>query len=405
MILLFAALVAVTSTAAPAPDFQRDIRPILSRQCFACHGPDEHSRKANLRLDLRESALAPAKSGKRAIVPGKPDASELVRRITSTDHNKLMPPPETKKQLTPAEVDTLRRWVAAGADYQPHWAFIKPKQTALPKVKQTAWPQNAIDHFILARLEKEGLKPSPPADDYTLVRRLYLDLIGLPPTPEEADDFVRQLSLSRSPTFSPAAGESGQVRKRESEQKVIAALVDKLLASPHYGERWARPWLDLARYADTNGYEKDRPRNVWPWRDWVIRALNEDLPFDQFTIHQLAGDLLPNNSKLQTQNSELSHLVATGFHRNTMLNEEGGIDPLEFRFYAMVDRVATTGTTWLGLTTGCAQCHTHKFDPIPHTEFYSLMAFLNNADEPDLDLPNPALAEQHRKNLERAAQL
>ena len=368
--------------AAPAPDFQREVRPILSRQCFACHGPDEHARKAGLRLDLREAALAPAKSGQRALVPGKPDASELVRRITSTDHNKLMPPPETKKQLAPAEVDTLRRWVAAGADYQPHWAFIKPQQAPLPTVRQTTWPQNAIDHFVLARLEQAGLKPSPPADDYTLVRRLYLDLLGLPPTPEEADAFVKSV----------------QGGNRKSE---IVNLVDRLLASPHYGERWARPWLDLARYADTNGYEKDRPRPIWPWRDWVIRALNDDLPFDQFTIHQLAGDLLPPDPRRQT----LDPVVATGFHRNTMLNEEGGIDPLEFRFYAMVDRVATTGTTWLGLTTGCAQCHTHKFDPIPHTEFYSLMAFLNNADEPDLDLPNPALAEQHRKNLERAAQL
>ncbi|KAF0177680.1 MAG: hypothetical protein FD161_2324 [Limisphaerales bacterium] len=391
--------------AAPAPDFQRDVRPILSRQCFACHGPDEHARKAGLRLDLREAALKPAKSGKRALVPGKPDQSELVRRITSTDHNKVMPPPETKKHLTPAEMDTFRRWVASGADYQPHWAFIKPKQAALPKVKQAGWPQNAIDHFILARLEKEGLKPSPPADDYTLVRRLYLDLIGLPPTPEEADDFVRQLSLSRSPTFSPAAGESGQVRRRESELKVIAALVDKLLASPHYGERWARKWLDLARYADTNGYEKDRPRNIWPWRDWVIRALNEGLPFDQFTIQQLAGDLLPavQGSRFKVQG--LDPLVATGFHRNTMLNEEGGIDPLEFRFYAMADRVATTGTTWLGLTLMCAQCHTHKFDPIPQTEYYGVMAFLNNADEPDQDLPDAALDELHRKNLERAATL
>jgi mono/diheme cytochrome c family protein len=370
----------------PAPDFQRDVRPILSRQCFACHGPDEHSRKAGLRLDLRESALAPAKSGKRALVPGKPDQSELVRRITSTDHNKVMPPPETKKQLTPAEVDTLRRWVAAGADYQPHWAFIKPKQAVLPKVKQTSWPQNAIDHFILARLEKEDLKPSLPADDYTLVRRLYLDLIGLPPTPEEADSFVKSVQIG-------------------NRQSAIGILADKLLASPHYGERWARKWLDLARYADTNGYEKDRPRNIWPWRDWVIRALNEDLPFDQFTIQQIAGDLLPNNSKPQTPNSELSRLVATGFHRNTMLNEEGGIDPLEFRFYAMVDRVATTGTTWLGLTVGCAQCHTHKFDPIPHTDFYAMMAFLNNADEPDQDLPDAALEEQHRKNLARAGEL
>ncbi|MBM3871212.1 MAG: DUF1549 domain-containing protein, partial [Verrucomicrobia bacterium] len=382
LIILSAALVAATCAAAPAPDFQREVRPILSRQCFACHGPDEHSRKGGLRLDLRDAAVAPAKSGKRAIVPGKPDASELIRRITSTDHNKVMPPPEVKKQLTPAEVDLLRRWVAAGADYQPHWAFIKPKQASLPKVRQTSWPQNAIDHFVLARLEQQGLKPSPPADDYTLVRRLYLDLIGLPPTPEEADAFVKS-----------AAG--------VNRKSAIATLVDQLLASSHYGERWARKWLDLARYADTNGYEKDRPRNIWPWRDWVIRALNEDLPFDQFTIQQIAGDLLPRDARRQT----LDPLIATGFHRNTMLNEEGGIDPLEFRFYAMVDRVATTGTTWLGLTVGCAQCHTHKFDPIPHTEFYSMMAFLNNADEPDQDLPDRALADQHRKNLEQAAKL
>jgi mono/diheme cytochrome c family protein len=384
----FIALLALAfpAAAAPAPDFQREVRPILSRQCFACHGPDEHARKANLRLDLRDAALAPAKSGQRAVVPGKPEQSELVRRITSTDHNKLMPPPETKKQLTAAEADTLRRWVTAGADYQPHWAFIKPKQAALPKVKQTTWPQNAIDHFILARLEKEGLKPSAPADDYTLVRRLYLDLIGLPPTPEEADAFVKSVQIG-------------------NRQSAIANLADKLLASPHYGERWARKWLDLARYADTNGYEKDRPRSIWPWRDWVIRALNNDLAFDQFTVHQLAGDLLPPGQSSRFKAQGLDPFVATGFHRNTMLNEEGGIDPLEFRFYAMVDRVATTGTTWLGLTLGCAQCHTHKFDPIPHAEFYSMMAFLNNADEPDQDLLDAALDEQHRKNLARAAKL
>ena len=373
---------ACTAAAAPAPDFQRDVRPILSRQCFACHGPDEHARKSGLRLDLRDAALAPTKSGQRALVPGQPAQSELVRRITSTDHNVLMPPPESKKQLTPAEVETLRRWVATGADYQPHWAFVKPQQAALPKVKQTTWPQTAIDYFILACLEQAGLTPSPPAADYTLVRRLYLDLLGLPPTPEEADAFVKSVQIG-------------------NRQSAIANLADQLLASPHYGERWARKWLDLARYADTNGYEKDRPRNIWPWRDWVIRALNDDFPFDQFTIHQLAGDLLPPDARRQT----LDPVVATGFHRNTMLNEEGGIDPLEFRFYAMVDRVATTGTTWLGLTVGCAQCHTHKFDPIPHTEYYAMMAFLNNADEPDLDLPDAALDEQHRKNLARAAQL
>ncbi|MFM8469158.1 MAG: PSD1 and planctomycete cytochrome C domain-containing protein [Limisphaerales bacterium] len=371
--------------AAPKPDFQREVRPILSRNCFACHGPDEHSRKSGLRLDLRDAALAPAKSGKRAVVPGKPEQSELVRRITSTDHNQVMPPPEAKKQLTPTEADTLRRWVASGADYQPHWAFSKPKQAPLPKVKQTSWPQNAIDHFVLARLEQAGLQPSPPADDYTLVRRLYLDLIGVPPTPEEADEFVKAVKLG-------------------NRQSAIGNLADKLLASPHYGERWARKWLDLARYADTNGYEKDRQRNIWPWRDWVIRVLNEDLPFDQFTIQQIAGDLLPRPA-LDSRPSTLDPFIATGFHRNTMLNEEGGIDPLEFRFYAMVDRVATTGTTWLGLTVGCAQCHTHKFDPIAHTEFYGLMAFLNNADEPDLDLPDAALATEHAKNLARAAQL
>ena len=398
-----AALGVAQLTAAPAaaPDFQREVRPVLARNCFACHGPDEPARKGGLRLDERDAALKPAKSGKRAIVGGQPGQSELLRRVASADPDHVMPPPETKKRLTSAEVDTLRRWIAAGADYQPHWAFVPPKQAPLPKVKQTTWPQNAIDHFVLARLEQAGLSPAPPADAYTLVRRLYLDLIGLPPTPEEADEFVRQLSLAHPPAFTPAAGESEKAGKRESEQRVIAALVDKLLASPHYGERWARKWLDLARYADTNGYEKDRPRNIWPWRDWVIRALNEDLPFDQFTIQQIAGDLLPPDARRQT----LDPLVATGFHRNTMLNEEGGIDPLEFRFYAMVDRVATTGTTWLGLTMGCGQCHAHKFDPITHTEFYGMMAFLNNADEPDYDVPDPALAAQHEQNLARAAQL
>ncbi len=383
-----AALLGLTSsvsTAAPAPDFQREVRPILSRQCFACHGPDEHARKGKFRLDLRDEALKPAKSGKTPIVPGKPDKSELIRRIFATDHGDVMPPPETKKPLSEEQKQILKRWIAAGADYQPHWAFIKPKQAPLPKVKQTGWPQNAIDHFILARLEKEGLKPSAPADDFTLVRRLYLDLIGLPPTPEDADAFVKS-----------AAG---------NRRAAIEKLVDDLLASPHYGERWARKWLDLARYADTNGYEKDRPRNIWPWRDWVIRALNTDLPFDQFTIHQLAGDLLPEAERAKSSAQGLDPLIATGFHRNTMLNEEGGIDPLEFRFYAMVDRIATTGTTWLGLTLGCAQCHTHKYDPVPHPEYYSMMAFLNNADEPDMDLPDASLDEQHRKNLERAARL
>jgi hypothetical protein len=350
-------------------DFNRDVRPILGRHCFKCHGPDEGARKARLRLDLRAAATGKAKSGERAIVPGRPDESELILRIFSTEETEVMPPPAVKNPLSAAQKQLLRRWIAAGAVYQPHWAFVPPRQAPLPRIKQIDWPRNPIDVFVLARLEAAGLRPSPRADRYTLVRRLSLDLIGLPPTPEEADAFVNDPS--------PTAYEK---------------LVDRLLASPHYGERWARRWLDLARYADTNGYEKDRFRSVWPYRDWVIRALNRDLPFDQFTVEQIAGDLLPNATQEQK--------VATGFHRNTMLNEEGGIDPLEFRFHAMTDRVATTGTVWLGLTLGCAQCHTHKFDPIPQRSYYQFMAFLNNADEPEMEVPLPEIAAR-RADLEK----
>jgi len=365
---------AASGKSRPAVDFQREVRPILSRYCFKCHGPDEGSRKGNLRLDLRESALQPAKSGERAVVPGRPNESELIRRVFAVDPDDVMPPPETKQSLSAAEKETLRRWIASGAEYQPHWAFVQPRQVPPPKVRNKRWPQNEIDHFVLARLEQEGLKPSPRADAHTLVRRVYLDLIGLPPTPEEVAEFVHDRS--------PGAYES---------------LVDRLLASPHYGERWARRWLDLARYADTNGYEKDRPRSIWPWRDWVIKSLNEDLPFDQFTIKQIAGDMLPG--------ATIEDRIATGFHRNTMLNEEGGIDPLEFRYHAMTDRVATTGTTWLGLTTGCAQCHTHKYDPITHTEYFQFMAFLNNADEPEIDLPDEGVAARRREIEARIAKL
>ena len=357
------------------PDFTSDVRPLLSRNCFKCHGPDEGSRKSGLRLDVRDAALKPAKSGATALVPGKPAESELVKRIFTTDADEVMPPPSTKHQLTSAEKETLKQWIAAGAEYKQHWAFVLPVQTALPKLsKLKAQSSNPIDAFVLARLEKEKLSPSPPADRYTLVRRVYLDLIGLPPTPEEADAFVNDRSAN-----------------------AYEKLVDGLLASPSYGERWARRWMDLARYADSNGYEKDRERTIWPWRDWVIKALNADLPFDQFTIEQIAGDMLPK--------ATVDQIIATGFHRNTMLNEEGGIDPLEFRFHAVADRVLTTGATWLGLTVGCAQCHTHKYDPIQHREYYQMMAFLNNADEPDLDLPKPDSAEKQRANLEKAAKL
>jgi hypothetical protein len=347
--------------AAEGPDVFNDrVRPILARHCFKCHGPDDKARKARLRLDVREQALRPAKSGKPAIVPGKAEESELVRRIFA-DEDEVMPPPHAKNPLTEADKQTLRRWVADGAEYRPHWAFVPPRQGPLPKVIHADWPKNAIDFFVLARLEAAGLAPGPAAGRHTLVRRLYLDLIGLPPVPEEADAFVNDPD--------PAAYEK---------------LVDRLLASPHYGERWARRWLDLARYADTNGYEKDRARSIWPYRDWVINALNADMPFDRFTVEQLAGDMLPGAAPSQR--------IATGFHRNTMLNEEGGIDPLEFRFHAMTDRLATTGTTWLGLTLGCAQCHTHKFDPILHKEYYRVFAFLNNADEPEMEVPQPEAA-------------
>jgi hypothetical protein len=360
-----AAILLALPLAGAEVDFQREVRPILSGICFKCHGPDEAARKSGLRLDLREEALKPAKSGDIAIVPGDVSKSALVKRIFTTDEDDLMPPPKAKMPLTDAQKEILKRWVAEGAEYRPHWAFVAPKRPTLPEVKQKDWPRNEIDYFILARLEKEGLKPSETADKYTLVRRVYLDLVGLPPTLEQADEFVN-----------------------DSSPTAFERLVDHLLESPHYGERWARRWLDLARYADTNGYEKDRPRSIWAYRDWVINALNKDMPFDQFTIEQLAGDLLPNPTQDQ--------LIATGFHRNTMLNEEGGADPLEYRFHAMVDRVHVTATTWLGLTMACAQCHTHKYDPIQHSEYYKFMAFMDNSDEPLMDLKKPDVAKKRQ---------
>jgi Protein of unknown function (DUF1549)/Protein of unknown function (DUF1553)/Planctomycete cytochrome C len=370
-ILLSAAGISV----AGGPDFSREVRPILSQHCFKCHGPDDGAREAKLRLDLRDSAIAHREPGKAPIVPGKPESSELIRRIFSHDADEIMPPPAANKPLSDSERGILRAWVAAGAEYKPHWAFVPPRQAPPPAVSSLAASSQGlrlrgpIDAFIQAQLESSGLKSAPEADRYTLIRRASLDLSGLPPTPAEVDAFVNDPA--------PDAYER---------------LVDRLLASPHYGERWARRWLDLARYADTNGYEKDRTRSIWPYRDWVIAAVNADMPFDQFTIKQLAGDMLPN--------ATIEDRVATGFHRNTMLNEEGGIDPLEYRYYAVVDRVGTTGTVWLGLTVRCAQCHTHKFDPIPHRDYYRMMVFLNNADEKQVDIPVPALISR-RQQIER----
>ncbi len=356
-----------------APDFTTEVRPILSRYCFKCHGPDDKARKAELRLDVREAALKPAESGEPAIVPGKAEKSEFVKRITTTDEDDVMPPKATKMEMSAAQKDILRRWVAAGAEYKQHWAFVAPKRPAVPVTKTAS--KNPLDAFLSTRLEKESLALSAETDAATLCRRMYLDLIGLPPTPEEIAAFEKD-----------AAG---------GMEAAAGRLADKLLAMPQYGERWARKWLDLARYADTNGYEKDRERSIWPYRDWVINAINADMPYDQFTIEQVAGDMLPNATPQQR--------VATGFHRNTMLNEEGGIDPLEFRFHAMTDRVATTGAVWLGLTIGCAQCHTHKYDPILHREYYGVMAFLDNADEPELDLGSADAA--RKANADRAEKL
>jgi len=372
---------ALASEAAGKVDFLRDIRPILSAHCFKCHGPDSKTRKAGLRLDQRDEALRPAKSGARAVVPGNPTDSSLLDRVHATDPDEVMPPPATKQPLSTSQKELLRRWIAEGADYPPHWAFVPPQRPSIPKVNLDAEtkgdpqpPIGPIDAFIRARLALEDLTPSPEADRVTLVRRVYLDLIGLPPSPDEAKAFLD-----------------------DKDPQAYEKLVDRLLASPHYGERWARRWMDLARYADTNGYEKDRPRSIWPWRDWLIRALNDDLSFDRFTVEQIAGDMLPDAS--------VSQRVATGFHRNTMINEEGGVDPLEFRFHAMVDRVHTTSSTWLGLTLACAQCHTHKYDPVDHRDYYRFMAFLDNADEPVMDVPDDARASRRREIEARIASL
>ena len=360
------ALFLLLTASALAVDFNLDVRPVLAQQCFTCHGMDDHARKGKLRLDLSESAHGKGKSGEIAIVPGKPDASEVIKRILSTDEDEVMPPPHTKKVMSDKDKATLKVWIAEGAKYEAHWAYSPPKASTDAKA--------SIDHFIRERLEKEGLNPSPEAEAYTLVRRVYLDLIGLPPTPAEADSFVNDKS--------PGAYDK---------------LVDTLIASQHYGERWARRWLDLARYADTNGFEKDRPRQIWPYRDWVVKALNSDMPFDQFSIKQLAGDMLPNITP--------DDLIATGFHRNTMLNEEGGIDPNEYRFYSMVDRVGVTGTAWMGLTLNCCQCHTHKYDPILHTDYYSVMALLNNADEPTYHIETPEVKARQDANVVKIEQL
>ena len=330
--------------------YSEHIQPLLSNNCFSCHGPDEGNRKAGLRLDRREGAIADL-GGYAAVVPGKPDESMLLMRIAADDPAERMPPPHAKKpRLTESQVELMRAWIQEGASYDEHWAFQPLDTSEPPEVQDRSWTRNGIDRFILARLQEEGLQPSQEADRATLIRRVSLDLTGLLPTPAE----VRQF-------------------EHDSDPAAYEKLVDRLLASPHYGERWGRHWLDQARYADSNGYTIDSDRAMWPYRDWVIKAHNDDMPFDQFTLEQLAGDLLPSPTKNQ--------LIATGFHRNTLINEEGGTDAEQFRHESVVDRVNTTGAVWLGLTVGCAQCHTHKFDPIPHRDYYQLFAFFNQTSD------------------------
>jgi hypothetical protein len=342
-LLTAAACTVAGSPAAAAPDFQRDIQPILAEHCAHCHGIDEATRQGGLRLDIRGHALEGGDSGEAAIVPGKPAESGLVARIRSTDPDVVMPPPHEKKPLAPEQMRLLEEWIAAGASYEPHWAFVAPRKAVVPVAAAATSP---IDAFVGRHLADNGLRPSPPADPATLCRRLYLDLVGLPPSPDDLAAFAR-----------------------DGYEKTV----DVLLASPRFGEKWARHWLDLARYADSNGYEKDLPREMWAWRDWVIAALNRDMPYDQFVIEQIAGDLLPDATQDQ--------VVATGFLRNSMINEEGAIIPEEFRMVEMFDRVDCVGKAVLGLTTQCAQCHSHKFDPLTHDEYYGMFAFLNDTYE------------------------
>ncbi len=369
--------VAFRATGEPVPSavsYTRDVRPILSNRCFKCHGPDESAREAGLRLDTFEGATGALRHGGRAIVPGEPGAGELVRRVTSGDAEERMPPPEAGAPLTAREVETLRRWIAEGGRYEPHWSFVAPRRPEPPRVSDERWVRNEIDRFVLARLDREGIRPSAEADRATLIRRVSLDLTGLPPTPAEVEAFV------------------GDARPGAWER-----VVDRLLASPAYGERMAAAWLDQARYADTKGYEADRRRTMWPWRDWVIRAFNADVPYDRFIAEQLAGDLLPD--------AGAEGLVATAFHRNTMTNDEGGTDDEEFRVAAVVDRVNTTMQVFMGLTMACAQCHTHKYDPITHTDYYRVFAVFNttlDADRMDEAPTLPVPVPEREADLARA---
>ena len=348
---ILVALGSGTTAAASSVQFQRDIRPLLADKCLTCHGTDEAKRSTSLRFDTEDGAFAQLAGGGYAIVPGDPSQSQMYVRLTSADTTIRMPPAYMgHDRLSEEEIDLIRRWIEEGAKWQNHWAFIPVERPPTPDVVDTPWPAGALDHFILARLEQEGLKPSPEAERTTLIRRLSLDLTGLPPAPDQVEAFLADDS-------------------RDAYEKVV----DRLLASSQYGERMAFPWLEAARYADTHGYQNDQQRSMWRWRDWVIDAFNRNLPFDRFTIEQIAGDLLPDATRSQR--------IATAFNRNHRGNTELGIVPEEYAVEYVVDRVETTATVWLGLTLGCARCHDHKYDPITQKEFYRFYAYFNNVPD------------------------
>lgn len=360
------------------PEFDRDIRPILAENCFPCHGPDQNKRKAKLRLDRQEDAFKVLPNGDLAIVPKDITRSKLVERIGSKDPEEVMPPAKSGKKLAAEQISALVRWISQGATWQDHWSFVPPQRPILPKVKHKHWPRNPVDNFVLAKLESMGLKPNREADQAVLLRRVSLDLCGLPPSLE-------------------------QLRTWLGQSDPVSAAVDDLLSSPHFGERMASDWMDLARYADTHGFNNDVLRSMWRWRDWVIEAFNRNLPYDQFITEQLAGDLLPNPS--------LDQLIATGFNRNHGINSEGGIIDEEYRVEYVADRVRTTSIAWLGLTVECARCHDHKFDPVTQKDFYRFFAFFNNIDETGEDgrfanaapiLPAPTRAQQQSMVRQRA---
>ena len=352
-------LLPATALSQPTVDFNQDIRPLLSSNCLICHGPDEDERAADLRFDTEEGSRVDL-GGYAAIVPGDPDASELIERITTDDEDLRMPPEGKGRQLSEAEVELLRQWIQQGAQYDQHWSYQVPHRPTLPVVQNVDWPNNAIDYFTLAKLESAGLSPASESDRFALARRLSLDLTGLPPTWSEAKEFAD-----------------------DHRPDAYEAYVDSLLAKHSFGERWARVWLDLARYADSAGYADDPPRTIWAFRDYVIRSLNENKPFDQFTLEQIAGDLLDDPTEDQ--------LIATAFHRNTLTNNEGGTNNEEFRNVAVVDRVNTTMAVWMGTTMACAQCHTHKYDPITHEEYFRFFAFFNQTEDADLKDERPVV--------------